>query len=372
MHRSRTARAARWGFAALVAIVSGCAKSNPAQPSSAVSLVAPVSVSPNDGSTVAFISQPVKLVVTNSTSASAVRPTYTFEVASDAAFAAKVQTKTGVVEGINGQTTAALDPLPASTRYFWHARADSGGTTGSFGATLQFSVGGAVSLSAPAPISPANGASILQSPTLTVANATKTGLAGSLTYTFEVSDSTAFSSLAATGTVAEGGGLQTSYVVSPPLAVGKTYYWRATAADAANGVSSFPSAVQSFNTIVSQAAQIAAQEGQQLWNATQPPGVNGHTTLGTGWDVRTKVPFGGGTPYVSPQLEALRLIDLVDRGMAPGDAIVWMQQNNYPTIAVYYSGVEVFGIYDQYLADIDPVTQRPSTNGVWNLVDRAE
>jgi hypothetical protein len=373
-HHARTVLAGRGSLAALAAVVaisSSCSSGNPAQPSSAVSIPAPVPVSPSDGGTVGYILQPVKLVVANSTSTATVRPTYTFEVASDAAFAVKVQTKTGIVEGTNGQTTAALDTLAASTKYFWRARADSGTSAGVFGPILQFSVGAAVSLSAPAPLSPANGSAILQSPTLTVANATRTGVAGTVTYTFEVSDSTAFSTLAATGTVGEGG-MQTSYTVAPPLALGKTYYWHAIATDSANGVSSLPSAVQSFNTILSEAALIASQEGQQLWNATQPPGTPGHTTLGSGWGVRTKVPFGGGTPYVSPQLEALRLIDLVDRGMSPGDAIVWMKQNNYPTIAVYYSGVEVFGIYDQYLADIDPVTQRPSTNGVWNLVDRAE
>lgn len=317
-----------------------------------------------------FLSQPVKLVVTNAISTTGATLAYTFEVATDAAFTAKVQTKAGVTQGTNGQTTAALDALGAG-KYYWHARADSGSTIGGFGPTLSFTVGAAVSLSAPLAISPGNGTSVLQTPTLTVGNSTKTGPADQITYRFDVSDSASFSTIVASGTVNEGAS-QTSYVVSPALAVGRTYYWQATAIDSSNGATSLPSAVQSFIAIVSAQAQIAAEEGLTLWPATQPPGTNGHTTLGANWDIKTKIVFGTSTPYLSPQLEALRLIDLVDRGLTPGDAIVWMKQNNYPTIAVYYSGVEVFGIDYQYIADVDPGNGRPSTNGVWNLVDRLE
>ena len=43
---------------------------------------------------------------------------YAFEVATDSAFASKVQVKSGVAEGTNGQTSVKLDTLLASRDYF--------------------------------------------------------------------------------------------------------------------------------------------------------------------------------------------------------------------------------------------------------------
>jgi len=119
-----------------------CGSSNPSQPSGGLtgSVTAPVNVSPAGGAQIRFTDQPVTLVVNNATTTKGTA-TYTFEVATDTAFASKVQVKDNTAEGTNGQTAVKLDALPANADYYWHARVSSGGTTGLFGNTMKFTVG---------------------------------------------------------------------------------------------------------------------------------------------------------------------------------------------------------------------------------------
>lgn len=357
---------------------AGCKTSSPAQPSSTgsggTSIIAPTPITPTNGSTVAYVSLPAKFTVSNGTSTSGSPLTYTFEVAYDAAFNSKVTTKTAVAEGSNGQTTTTIDSLLSNNTYYWHVRADGGGTTGVFSPAYQFKIGGQVTLSAPAAVSPVNNGFVTSAgQTFVSSNVTKTGPAGAITYKFEISTSPSFATTIASGTVPEGAG-QTSYNPGITFTPGVTYYWRVTASDLANGVSTV-SATNGFGVITSIQALLAAEEGVSLWPGVQPPGTNGHSTLGDNWDVQRKVSFGG-VPYLSPQIEALQIFDLMDRGMAPGDAINWMKANGYNTVALYYdyaSGGKplfVIGINYQYLAAIKNGV--PDLTGQWNLVDRNE
>jgi hypothetical protein len=346
--------------AALAMAASGCKTGNPAQPSTAGSIVAPAPVSPAAGATISYFSLPAKLTVSNATVTTGAAPTYTFEVAYDAGFSSKVATVSGVSQGSNGQTTATVSSLLPNNTYYWHARADLGSTSGSFSSTYSFAVGGQVTLSTPVAVSPVSGAFVSGQGVLTVTNATKTGPAGPITYKFEVSDTAAFTSILASGTAPEGPN-QTSYTLTQTLATGKTYYWRATATDATNGVTGSPSVAATFAEITSVQSLLATEEGFTLWSGVQPPGQPGQAKLGNNWDVQNVVT--NGVSYVSPQLEALQVFDLLDRGFAPQDAINWMKANGYPstdpTVVNEGGGVTAIGFTLYYMAN---------TNGPWDLI----
>src|SRR4029450_8708518 len=112
--------------------------------------------------------------------------TYDFEVSTDTGFSNKLATRTAVAEGGGGRTTVTLDRLPANADYYWHARAQAGGTAGPFTAARKFTVGPAITIDAPVPIAPLSGAQTAARPTFRVRNATRQGPAGTITYKFDV------------------------------------------------------------------------------------------------------------------------------------------------------------------------------------------
>jgi hypothetical protein len=360
---------------AVVAVVAAaCGGGSPAQPSGTTgltaSITAPQPLQPSNSSQIPTAGQPVTLTVQNVITTRAGAVTYTFEVATDTTFSSKVQTKDGVVEGSGGQTSVKLDPLSPGRDYYWHAKATGGGTSGMFGPTYRFAIGAAVTLSAPVAVAPLNGAQTGPRPVVRVHNAARQGPAGPLTYRFEVAKDGAFTSIAASATVAEGA-TDTSFVPSSDLPIGVLLYWRATAIDAVNGVSSSPSAVQSFTTNPpSQAESVAEQLGVPLWPGVQPPGAVGHATMGGNWQVQTLHHLPTDTFFLSPTPEMLRLFDLLDRGFDPDGAISWMNANGYPTAAQWYPPPEkaVIGLQYVYLAARDKVV----VNGIWDLVLKFE
>jgi hypothetical protein len=360
-------------FVALVVAV-GCTKSNSAGPSSSIG--APLPLIPANGAAIKNADQPVTLTAQNAAiSTPTAGTTYTFEIASDAAFATKMQTKAGVTEG-TGQTTVKLDALPAGRDYYWHVLATSGSTTGIFGSPSKFTIGPAILINTPVPISPLTGQATDPRPALRVTNVGKTGPALAITYKFEIASNAAFNPLVATATVAEGIN-ETGFIPTSDLPINATFFWRATAIDAANGVTSAPSAVQSFTTNKpSQAATIAAQLGVPLWPGAQPPGSVGHATmgndaaLGVGWAIQTLHYAPGNVNFQSPDIEMLRLFDLFDRGFDPDNAVAWMNSNGYPTNALWYPPPEkgVMGLKYVYIAARGKV----SVNGIWDIVLRVE
>ena len=241
---------------ALVVVVlsAACTKNNVMQPSGTASVATPRPLQPVNGAAIRNIDQPVTLAVQNAVVTKTGGTTYTFEVATDSAFSSKVQTKEGVVEAQAGQTSVKLDVLAAAKDYYWHARAQSSGTSGVFGATYKFTVGPAIIISPPILLTPQDGAAKGARPTLTVANAARQGPAGPITYLFELAVNPAFGPIAISATVPEGP-VETSFKPTTDLAANQTYYWRVTARDAANGVSSPPSTSRTF--ITSQAIDLS-------------------------------------------------------------------------------------------------------------------
>ena len=251
-------RASRFVFAlALLGAASACSKTSPASPTATTaptpdspltaSVATPRPLSPVNGAAIANLAQPVTLVVQNAIVTKSGGTTYTFEIATDAAFSAKVQTKDAVAEGSGGQTSVKLDALAPAKDYYWHARATAGGTTGVFGPAFKFTIGPAIAINAPVPIAPVNGAATGARPALRATNATRTGPVGAISYRFEISNSATFSTILVTGTNSEGVN-ETGFIPTADLPIQATLFWRVTAIDSTNNISSAPSAVQSFVT----------------------------------------------------------------------------------------------------------------------------
>src|SRR4029077_15749443 len=155
--------------------------------------LAPPPLSPANNAAVRFGDQPLTLVAQNAIATGNAAVTYTFEVASDAAFDNRVQTFDKLAAGAGGKRSQRLDQLAAARDYWWHVRASGGGTTGVFGPAFKFTVGPAITISTPSPIAPLNGTATPERPALRVANVTRTGPAGVITYQFDVSTAATFS-----------------------------------------------------------------------------------------------------------------------------------------------------------------------------------
>jgi len=249
---------------ALSVVAVGCEKHAPTTPSptstvsiestavtdakTGVTLTSPVVVSPTDGQQIKFNDQPIKLVVNKAATTGTTALTYTFEVATDAAFANIVATKGGADAG--GQQTAALDKLAGDKKYFWRARASSGSFDGPNSNARSFQVGPEVVLASPVAASPLQNGTLTGAARLTVNNVDRSGPVGQVTYRFEVSESASFAQTVFEGTASEQAGQQTTIQINPAvLTSGATYFWRVQASDSPSGVSSTPSSAVSFKYI---------------------------------------------------------------------------------------------------------------------------
>jgi hypothetical protein len=308
--------------------------STPTTPT-AVTVTVPALASPANGAAIANSSQPVTLTVTNATASDGSAVIDTFEVATDAAFTAKVATSS-VPQG-SSQTSLTLNSLLSGQQYYWHVRATAGSTVGAFSSAQTFTIGTAIVLQTPLPLSPAVGALVsTQRPALTVTDASRSGPTGTIGYQFEIATDAAFANVIASGTVTETPTL-TSFTPSSDLAYSTSYYWHVRTVDTTYNVTSSYFTGASFTTTAN------------IWTGVMPPGTNGHAIRGDNWQNQTLIGYDG-TVFQSPTLEMNRLFDLLDRGMSPQGAIDWMHANGYPTDAAYYSGPNVIGIPYIYLA----------------------
>jgi hypothetical protein len=250
-----------WSALALFAFTTACTKASPTRPSdgnasgqtaavtdavTGVTLTAPTLVSPSANQQFKFAEQPITLTVANAVSTGTTPLTYSFEVASDAAFASKVYSKDGVSAG-SAQTSLKIDTLPgpAAKSYFWRARVSSGSLAGPYSAVRGFGIGAAVTLTTPVQASPGAGATVGGEPTQTVEHLQRTGAAGQIVYRFEVSNSSTFGSTLAVATVTEQGGGTTSTTINASLANGN-YFWRVQASDPSNAITTAFSGASPF------------------------------------------------------------------------------------------------------------------------------
>ena len=242
---------------------AACTKSSPARPtdgsangttasvtdaSTGITITTPTLASPVDGAKFKYTDQPLTLTINNA-AATGGTITYSFQVASDSAFGTVVFSKDGVAAG-SSTTSLQIGTLAGNANYYWRARAVSGGTTGAYSKSRSFNVGPQVQLQAPTPVSPSNGGNANgQQAQLTIQNAARTGPAGPITYTFQVSTSSSFSPVLGSATVAENSGGQTTASINVALTANATYFWRAQAVDSQNNIQGPFSTTWSFKYV---------------------------------------------------------------------------------------------------------------------------
>jgi len=242
-----------WSALACLAVAAACEKS-PARPSTVVespgattasvtdaktgiTMTSPAPLTPADAAQIQFGSQPLTLTVTNGVTTGSTPLTYTFEVASDNGFGTIVQTKGNVTQG-SGQTSVALDKLSGGKTYYWRAHTNAGSAVGPNSKPRSIVIGPEVVLQAPVLADPGPNGTVGTSPVLSVNNVQRSGPVGQVVYTFQISESSDFSSLVYSGTSSERTDLPvTSHTVGAQLAE-KTYFWRVQASDPSSGATS--------------------------------------------------------------------------------------------------------------------------------------
>jgi hypothetical protein len=188
----------------------------------------PVEASPGPGSSVGV--SPTLCVSNSSHGSCPDAVTYQFQIADDAAFTSVVRESGWIAEGGSTTCFTTSAALAEGHRYYWRCRATNGTATSRWSDGSNFTT---PNDPPPTPTgdSPANQGTVdaLQ-PVLTINNVTDPN-GTPLSYIFQVSKFSNFSSLAAqSGQVTEGSGT-TSWQVSPALENGSAYFWRARAYD---------------------------------------------------------------------------------------------------------------------------------------------
>ena len=184
------------------------------------------------GAKVPVDKQPVTLVVENAATNGQRPLSYVFEVATDADFANKVLSRTGITPG-DGRTTMRLpDPLATGRSYYWRARAEDGANTGPYSAPANFDVFTPIVIEAPQLVSPANNTRVTSlRPTFTFNNAPRSGPVGPISYVIEVSDTGTFANKLAAWTLDEPPGSQTSAQLPLDGQYGQYLFWHVRAVD---------------------------------------------------------------------------------------------------------------------------------------------
>lgn len=211
---------------------------------------------PANGAQIRWAEQPVALRILNGVTTGSSPITYTFQVATDAAFSRVVQTQENVAQGAARATSTNLSQLDGPQTYFWRAQANISAGAGPYSAIQVFTVGPRVVLGTPTPSSPINGQRAGSPLALTMANISREGPAGPIRYTVEVASDSGFSNRLFTGQGNETPGSNTTVTAAiSGLVEGTTYYWRASATDTTNNITTPFSPTASF---VAESFNIAA------------------------------------------------------------------------------------------------------------------
>src|SRR5262249_19953192 len=197
-----------------------------------VEISAPKMLEPLAGQRIAVDRQPITLLIENSSS-NGVRPlTYSFEIATDAAFNSRVFTRESIAPGEGGRTSLRLpDPLAAERTYFWRVRALDGANESAWASASRFDIFTPIVIEAPALVSPGINVTInTLRPRFTWNDVDGSGPVGAITYLVEIADSDAFTNKIAQWSVPEQPN-QTSTDSPVELQYNRVYYWHVRAYD---------------------------------------------------------------------------------------------------------------------------------------------
>ena len=214
--------------------------SNPLSPTVAgpipgIEISAPKMLEPTTGTKISVEKQPVTLLIENAGSNGPRPLTYSFDIATDAAFSNIVFSRDGIAPGDGGRTALKMtDVLATGRTYYWRVRAQDGANTGPYAIPAAFDIFTPIVIGLPGLSAPAPNATVLAlRPTFTIANAPHSGPVGAISYLIEVADSDSFANKMAAWSGAETA-TQTTLVSPVDLSYGKVYYWHARAYDPAN------------------------------------------------------------------------------------------------------------------------------------------
>ena len=203
-----------------------------AGPIPGIEITAPKMLEPAPGFKISIEKQPITLLIENAGSNGPRPLDYSFDIATDAAFANLVFSRDNIAQGQGGRTSLKMiDALATGRTYFWRARAQDGANTGPYATPRSFDIFTPIVIEAPGLSAPAANSTVLtMRPTFTLANAPRSGPVGQINYLIELADSDSYANKVATWTGAETPN-QTTMVSPVDLAFGKVYFWHARAYD---------------------------------------------------------------------------------------------------------------------------------------------
>lgn len=264
-HKSLTIRSPFAAALLGVALVTttACEKASPTRPTevggasataesvtdarTGATIIAGRAEAPANGAQVRWAEQPITLRIRNGVTTGSSAITYTFQVATDAAFSRIVATRENVAQGASGTTSTTVSGLDGPQTYYWRAQANISAGSGPNSATWSFTVGPRVVLGTPSLASPINGQRAASPLALSIANITREGPAGSIRYEVNVASDAGFGNILFSGSGAETPGSTTTVTAAVSgLVDGTAYYWRARAVDAQNGITTPYSATGNF------------------------------------------------------------------------------------------------------------------------------
>ncbi|MEO5742120.1 MAG: hypothetical protein ABIS29_16150 [Vicinamibacterales bacterium] len=245
------------GGAAAAVFLSACQmekSANPLSPAIAgpiegVVISTPALLEPGQDWELRSRDQPVKLLFQNADSNGARPVKYSFDIATDDAFKNIVFARTGVEPNAAGETQFQLPDKLAAGTYWWRTRAEDGANMSAYSTVKSFKVVAEVVLSPPIPSTPANASTVSNlAPVFKVRGGNRSGVTAPIEYLLQVSNNSAFTSIAATFTQEETWP-ETTFNRNYSFLYGRTYYWRVRAWHTADGseVSNF-SSTQTFRT----------------------------------------------------------------------------------------------------------------------------
>ena len=203
-----------------------------AGPIPGVTIGIPIPVDPKDGRYIEVASQPVTLTLQNAPTNGERPLNYSFEVATDTTFTNPIFVRENIQPGADGRTTLRLsDALGTGRTYFWRGRAQDGANTGPYSGIAHFAIYTPISVGRPVPLSPANNM-LLDSllTTFNIANVSRSGPVGAMSYILEIADNESFGNRFAVWTFGEQPG-QTRFTTPSPLPAGRQIFWRTRAYD---------------------------------------------------------------------------------------------------------------------------------------------